>query len=246
MKRKVLTRRTFMDAAFSPRTWHTIIREDSSASRYVRLFLQARARDPFTRADLTFVPRRTVDRHLARWKEGHLLESAGRVRQKLPFNPRARKVAKDRIRVDRRGQRRGRPVELYRMGDPLPRRPGFHQAQLRAAIALMRRPDGPQLLAAPMKRGLEILIDPEGRKFLEEWVIPLFPESVRPTIHGLLDVFEHADPAFLTALPDRMEAEIVSTCETTFPQLAAALEMIAEREGSPQVGQAPSRLLPLS
>ncbi len=136
------------------------------------------------------------------------------------------------MRADRRGYRRGRPLERYRIGDPLARRPGFRQAQLQASVALMRNPAGPEIFAAPMKRGLQLLSDPEGRKFFEEWVIPLYPEQLDPALRDLLRIFEHADPTFLANLMDRVEADVVAVSREVFPRLATALETVLKQDES--------------
>lgn len=246
MNGKAATQRDFLAVAFSEKTWRTILREDSRASRYVRVFLRAKAREPFTRGDLTMLHKRTVDRRLAEWRMARVLETAGRVRHKLPFDARTRKEAKARMHPDRRGYRRGRPLERYRIADPLVGRPGFERTQLHASVALLKDPRGPQIMAAPIKRWLQLMSEPQGRKFFEEWLIPLFPEELRPAWRDILQAFEQTDPALLAALPDRIEAEIVAVCRDTFPQLATVLETLAERSGKPRdaSGSEPSSTIP--
>ncbi len=231
MRGDPLARRTLLDVAFSDEARRRILDEDSRASRYVRLFLRAKAREPFSRADIAMLPRRTVDRRLAEWKRARVLESAGRMRHKLPFNSRARKEAKSRMRLDRGGYRRGRPPERYRIGDPIVRLPGFHQAQVQASIALMRNPAGPQIIAAPLKLGLQLMSTPEGRKYVNDWLIPLFPERLHPLWRDVIETLGHTDPVLLTALPNQVEMEIVAACRDVFPRLAPTLETIAKQLG---------------
>jgi len=245
MKGDPRARRTLLDVAFSEETRRRILDEDSRASRFVRLFLRAKAREPFTRADLAMLPPRTVDRRLAEWRRAHVLESAGRMRHTLPFNARARKEAKSRMRLDRRGYRRGRPRERYRIGDPIVRLPGFHQVQLQASVALMRNPAGPRIIAAPLKMGLQLMSTPEGRKYVEEWLIPLFPEQLQPLWLDVLEALGHTNPALLTALPDQVEADIVAACRDVFPRLAPTLETIAKQLGNRSIEEFRAKLLAL-
>ncbi len=245
MKKRPLTLRAFLGVAFSERTWRRIVTTDSRASRHVRLFLEA-ARGPFSYRDLLVWPRRTVDRRLAQWRDAHVLESAERLRQRLPFDSRLRMRAKERIRWDRRGQRRGRPRERYRIIDPLARSQGLRPPAPTVAVAALRDPLTPRFLAAPLKLWAQLMATPEGRKFFDEYTVPLFPKDLQKPWHEVVEACEHANPSFMAALPDQLEAEVLTRCRTVLPQLADALERAAEPSTRPdnEPNPAPSSMPP--
>lgn len=215
----------FVRIAFSRDFTELLLSERSRAGRQIRLFLKALASKAFARSDLDDQPARTVDRRIAEWRRAGILQSVGRRYRKLSWNTRLR--ALQRVHRDRRGYRRGRPEEQYRIVDPLERPRKLTPEDLLALARLYREPAAAELHSRALYAGLRMLTSAGGREALRSYVVPAMPPELGSVWKELLNVFEGADPGFAARVPDEMANAVAATAREWLPKLADKVETIA-------------------
>ncbi len=201
---------------------------DSRPSRAVRFHLATRSLpQPFLVREVNprarsgdRVSRRQVYRRLREWRDAHILVVDGRESKRLPWNPRARKLAPRDLDRDPRG----RPAQRLRFVDPLASQTVPRVDQLPTLAAMLRDPSAVDLLAGSLERTLQLLVKPDGRDLLRDLVAPAVLQEDRDVLLRVVEAFGPIDPQFAAQLPSAMANDYRKQLTEYLPRIASMLE----------------------